>query len=111
MRPSTITLTGTGSTLNSSPFPVDYRNQGISLSFDTDGSTTGFTVQYTLEPPENYASASAYNSGAKWHSHAGMSGMTADDDDGLVLPVRAIRLQADANGTDTGNLHILAGVS
>lgn len=113
MRPVVITLTGTGSTLNSTPIPVSWRANptSISLFFDTNGNTTGFTVQYTGEAPENYTTAALYNSGAKWFNHAFMAAMTADLSGNIAYPVRAIRLQADTNGTDTATLTIIqAGV-
>jgi len=103
-----ITLTGTGSTLNSEPYPINWKqaNFKIGLALDTNGSTTGFTVQYCLENPGDYASSTAYNANAKWFSHPYMSALTADTDGNIAFPVRAIRLQADTAGTDTATLTI-----
>jgi len=105
MRPKTITLTGSGSgTTNSNPLRVDWRNSDISLQLITDGSTTGFTAQYTMEPPAAHASLAAWASAATWMSHSELTGVTANDDGGIDKPVQGIRLQADANGTDVGQL-------
>ncbi len=110
MRPVTLTVTGNGaSTLNSTPCPVDWRQDpaNISLFFTDSGSTTGFTVQYTGDAPGDYATAALYNSTATWFSHAFMAAMTANTTGNFAFPVRAIRLQADASGTDVGTLKII----
>lgn len=107
----TISLTGTGSTLNSQPYPVNWRQTpfNLSLGLDTGGSTTGFTVQYCFENPNDYASATLYNANATWFSHANMSAKTADTDGNIAFPVHAIRLQANTAGTDTATLTITQG--
>lgn len=106
-RPKTITLTGSGSgTTNTDPYRIDWRHSDISLSFATDGSTTGFTAQYTMEPPDDYASASAWATGATWFDHDTIDGVTANATGGIQHPVQGVRLQADASGTDTGTLII-----
>ena len=110
MRPKTISLTGSGAGVtNSTPVPVNWRTHDIALAFTTDGSTTGFTVEYTLTNPQDYASAAAWNSASVWSDHATIAGETAAADGNIDFPVRGIRLQADANGTDTGTLIIVQG--
>lgn len=105
MKPQTISHDGTGSgTSNSSPVRVNWRADETSLSFATDGSTTGFTAQYTMTAPDGYASASAWATGATWHDCVTIAGVTAGASEVLTGPVQGIRLQADANGTDTGTL-------
>lgn len=110
-QPKTISLTGDGTgATNSDPYPINWRSPtfGIGLFFDTDGSTTGFTVQYTGDDPQASYSTD-FNTDAKWFDHPDMAAMTADDDGNIEFPVRAIRLRADANGTDTGELTIVEG--
>lgn len=111
MRPVTVTVTGTGSTLNSVPVVMNWRGNpfSVSLGFDTNGSTTGYTVQYTMENPNSYTSATLYNANAKWFDHAFMAAMTADASGNVAFPVRAIRLQANTAGTDTATLTIIQG--
>lgn len=106
MRPTTLSLTGSGAGVtNTSPVRVNWRAEQTSLSFSTDGSTTGFTVQYTLTPPDGYASASAWASAAVWHASS-ISGATADEAGTIAGSVQGVRLQANASGTDTGSLII-----
>ena len=110
MRPQTITHSGSGAGVtNSDPVPVNWRKHDLSLFFTTDGSTTGFTAQYTGTSPEDYASAAAWNAAAVWTNHSTIAGETSAADGNIDFPVRGIRLQADANGTDTGTLIILSG--
>ena len=106
-----ITLTGTGSELNSDPYPVNWRANpfNASLKLHTSGSTTGFTVQYTMDDPNNFASASDYNTSATWTSHPYMTSLTSDTDGNLAFSIRAVRLQADTNGTDTAVLTYIQG--
>lgn len=105
MQPKTITLTGSGAgTTNSDPYRTDWRNSDISLSFNTSGSTTGFTAQYTMTPPDGYASATAWASGATWHNADTINAATAKAAESIVGPVQGVRLQANATGTDTGTL-------
>ena len=109
-RPQRITLTGDGSVKNSSPIPLNPRGNtpfNVGLGFFTDGSTTGFTVQYTFEQPERYAGPSDYNNNAVWYDHPDLAGMTAKNEGNIAFPVQAVRLQADANGSDTGTLDII----
>jgi hypothetical protein len=106
MKPISIELTGTGSAANSDPVRVNWRADVTTLSFGTDGSTTGFTAQFTMEPPEDHASASAWASAATWHDCETISGVTANASEALIGGIQGVRLQADANGTDTGTLWI-----
>lgn len=109
MRPKTISLTGSGTTTtNSAIVPLNHRVTpfNVGLGFDTDGSTTGFTVQYSFDNPEgDYATD--YGTNAKWFDHPDLAAMTADAEGNIAFPVRAVRLQADSNGTDTGELTII----
>jgi len=110
MRPVTLTLTGNGATPSlSAPCPMDiYENPfNVGMGFNTNGNTTGFTVQHCFEDPWSYASADLYNANAKWFSHPTMAAMVADEDGNYAFSVRAIRLAADANGTDVGQLTII----
>jgi hypothetical protein len=108
MGTNTITQTGSGSgTTNSDPVRLNWRRQITSLSFSTSGSTTGFTAQYTLTPPSGYASASAWATGATWHSCEDIAAVTAATSEAIYAPVQGVRLQANASGTDTGTLRIL----
>lgn len=111
MRPVVLTQTGTGSTLNSSPVRMDWRVVpfNVSLALDTNGATTGWTVQYTMEDPTSYSSAAAYNSNAKWFDHPFMAALTADTTGNIAFPVQAIRLQSNTSGTDTATLTIIQG--
>lgn len=104
----TITLTGSGSgTSNSAPVRTNWRTQITSLSLSTSGSTTGFTAQYTLTPPDGYASASAWGTAAVWHSCDDIAAVTTATSEAIYAPVQGIRLQANSSGTDTGTLQIV----
>jgi hypothetical protein len=113
MRPTSVSLTGSGAGVtNSTPIRVNWRQSpfNANMVFTDSGTTTGFTVQWTLDEPSNYASAALWNSGATWISHAVMAGMVASGLYGsLDYPVQGVRLQADANGTDTGTLTFTQG--
>jgi hypothetical protein len=111
MRPVVLTVTGTGSTLNSAPVPVNWKANpfSIGLGFITGGATTGFTVQYTFDDPQSFTSATTYNSNAHWLNHPFMTTLTASIDGNIAFPVRAVRLQANTAGTDTATLTILQG--
>lgn len=110
MRPVVVSLTGSGSgTTNSTPIPMNWRGSpfNVGLAFTTDGSTTGFTVQASYDNQNDYASAATYNSTATWFDIPGLNNLKADTDGSLNNPVRAVRLQANATGTDTGTLTII----
>ncbi len=104
----TRTLTGSGSgTTNSTPLRTDWRSPRIGLSLNTDGSTTGFTAQFTLDDPTQYADATAWAAGATWHNVTDIAAVTADTEALIVGPTQGVRLQANASGTDTGILTII----
>lgn len=106
MKPTTISLTGSGSGVtNTAPVRVNWRADVTGLQIDTDGSTTGFTAQYTLTAPDGYASAAAWAAAAVWTD--GIASTTADAVGTVTGPIQGVRLQADANGTDTGTLTII----
>jgi hypothetical protein len=111
MKPKTITLTGNGTgTSNSSPLRVNWRTETTSLSFKTSGNTTNFAVQYTVTPPDGYATAAAWASAAQWHTAYNgatpLSGLTAAATTTLIGPVHGIRLEANNAGADTGTLFV-----
>lgn len=106
MRPVSITHTGSGSGVtNSDPVRMNWRVKNTAFSLDTDGSTTAFTVQYTLTPPDGYASAAAWAAGATWFATT-VSAATADAAGSLSHPVHGLRVQASASGTDTATVWI-----
>ena len=103
------TLTGDGATTqNSAPLYVnpDVMPFALSLDLDTDGSTTGMTVQYTLDDPSGSYTTN-FATDAKWRDHSTLAALTADTVGNLAFPVSAVRLQLDANGTDVVVLRIL----
>lgn len=104
MRPQIITLTGSGAgATQSDPVRLNWRAHPTSFGFSTDGSTTAFTAQYTVTPPNGYASATDWGNGATWYDTA-IAAATAAADAGITVPIQGARLIADANGTDTGTL-------
>lgn len=108
MRPTTVTVTGNGSTTeNSQPVPINWRGGDTTLGFSTDGSTTGFTAQYTLEDQNDYDDAAAWNTNAVWYSATTINSATVNTAEVVQGAVRGVRLQADASGTDTGTMIIL----
>lgn len=112
MRPTTVSLTGSGAGItNSAPIRVNWRQSpfNANMVFTTSGATTVFTVQWTLDEPSNFASAALWNSGATWIDHSAMAGMTATSYGSLDYPVQGVRLQASAAGTDTGTLNFTQG--
>lgn len=111
MLPTTITLVAAAGAATSNPVPVNWRQSPFNLrmTFKDSGTTTGFTVQWTNDSPQDFASAAAFNSGATWFDHSTMAGMLAKGYGDLNTPVTAIRLACDGNGTDTGTLTIRQG--
>ena len=114
MREQRQTITGNGSGIqNTSPLVMDiHRNPfNVSIVVDTDGSTTTATVQYTLDDPFRTDYATDYATDATWLSHADITTTAADADANFAFPVRAIRLQVSAAGTDTWVMTVIqAGI-
>ena len=105
MRPKTLTLTGDGEGVtNTAPLRCNWRTSTVSLSLSTDGSTTAFTAQYTMTPPDGYASATAWAAAAQWFDVDDIDAATAAASAAIFAPVQGVRLQASADGTDTGTL-------
>lgn len=111
MRPIVVTLVAAAGAANSTPIRVNWRQSpfNMSLAFVDNGTTTGFTVQYTMDEPSNFASAATWNSGATWFDHQVMAGMKASSMGQIDFPVQGVRLHCDASGTDTGTLTITQG--
>lgn len=102
MLSSRITMTAATASANSSPFVVDHRKNpfNVGLALDTGGSTTGWTVQYTLDNLEQIAAGSA-----NW-VNTSIAASTTDATIALTTPCYAVRLACNANGTDTATLTI-----
>lgn len=102
MRQSKITMTAATAAADSSPFVVDHRKNpfNVALHLDTNGSTTGWTVSYTLDNLEEIAAASA-----TWIASS-IAAATADATIALTTPCYAVRLSCNASGTDTAVLTI-----
>lgn len=103
-----ITMTGNGASVqNSDPYVLDFRKADFNVSIigNTDGSTTGWTVQYTVENPwATYATD--FGTDADWFDLENFTDLLADADGNLTGVVTALRLQLDANGTDTVTVQI-----
>lgn len=104
-------IAGTAATANSEPCPMDYHPApvNIALFFTTNGNTTAFKVQYSGDDPWSYADADTYNALGTWFDHASLTAMTAKASGSILTPVRAVRLQSNQAGTDTGTLKIVEG--
>jgi hypothetical protein len=108
LRPVTTTVTGNGSSiLNSPPVVIDqYLTPiNIGLSFTDSGSTTVFKVQYSCDDPFAVY-ATDYNTNAQWFDHPSLTGLSAAAFGTITFPVRAVRLQSSAAGTDIGKLEV-----
>jgi len=107
MRPNTLSLTGDGlTTTNTDPLRMNWRGGTISMALDTDGSTTGFTAQYTLTSPDGYASSTAWGTAALWFNTS-IAAASADAAGSIAVPVQGVRLQANSTGTDTATLTVI----
>lgn len=111
MRPTTITLVAATGAAISSPVPVNWRQSpfNMMLTLDDSGTTTGFTVEWTNDSPQDYATAALWNSAGLWFPLSTMTLLVADAYGSIAFPVTGIRLRCDANGTDTGVLTIRQG--
>lgn len=102
-KPTSITITGNGSTSqNSDPIPLSlYQNPfEVGLMLNTDGSTTTGTVQYTLSE----------DASGPWFATS-ISGATADEAGVLTTPATHVRLVVGASGTDTLTLTVIQPMS
>lgn len=112
MRPVTVSITGNGATQNSAPVVVDQyiAPLQLGLAFKTTGVATTFKVQYSLDDPFAVY-ATDYNTNGTWFDLTGMNAMTTNTsgkiDDTTVGPVRAVRLQGNNAGTETGTLTVV----
>ena len=103
MRPTERTLTGSGSEQTSDPVRINrYADRGTSIAVNTDGSTTGATVEYTLDNVE-------FNDNPVWLDWASISGATSNTHAFMEFPVEAVRLRLDGNGSDTVRMRIVQG--
>lgn len=108
MRPVVVAVTGNGGTRNSAPVVLDYKLTpfNVGLFFATTGATTAFKVQFSGDDPwATYATN--YNTDAVWQDHPFMTAMTATSSGNVAFAVRAVRLQANASGTDTGTFTVV----
>jgi hypothetical protein len=108
VRPVTVSITGNGLTQNSAPVPLDYMPDpfNVGLFFVTSGSTTAFTVQYSGDDPwATYATD--YNTNGIWFNHPFLAALTSNLSGNIAFAVRAVRLQANNAGVDTGTLKIV----
>jgi len=108
VRPVTVSITGNWLTQNSAPIVVDQYLTPLNLGlfFKDTGNTTNFKVQFSLDDPFGVY-ATDYNTNGIWFDHSTMTAMTANANGNLTTPVRAVRLQAGATGTDTGSLTVV----
>lgn len=111
MRAIIVTLTAATAAANSAPIRVNWRQSpfNMSLAFVDSGSTTGFTVQYTMDEPSRFATAALWNSGGTWFDHSVMANMTGNQYGEIDIPVQGVRLHCNNSGTDTGTLTITQG--
>jgi hypothetical protein len=103
MRPAERTLTGDGSEQTSTPVRISrYAERGLSIAVDTDGNTTGATVEYTLDDIE-------FNDSPVWFEWASIQDVSQNTHAYMDFPVEAVRLQLDSNGTDTIRMRVVQG--
>jgi hypothetical protein len=103
MRPAERTLTGDGSEQNSTAVRISrYAERGLSIAVTTDGSTTGATVQYTLDDVE-------FNDSPVWFDWTSIQDATSNTHAYMDFSVEAVRLQLDSSGTDTIRMRVVQG--
>lgn len=109
-RPVVLTLTGDGATTTYSEIAVlDWHLTpfNVGMGFSDSGSSTSFTVQYTFENEQDYASKALFQANAVWYDHPFMAAMTANTSGNFAYTVAAVRLKANGTGTDTGKLRVI----
>lgn len=104
MRTAQSVLVAATAAANATPIVVNPRQNpfNVGLVLSHTGSTTGWTVQYTMDDLEDIAAASAtwVNTSIAAYTTAANTGIA------LTIPCYGVRLQCDANGTDTGTLTV-----
>ncbi len=106
MRPVVVTVS---SATASAPIPVDWRGSPFSLSLgvDLNPGVLTYTVEHTFDAPEDFASATAYNSDATWRDTTGLTALTATDEGNIAFPVRAVRLNVTAFTSGSAELTVI----
>lgn len=104
MRPQIVEVS---SATTSTPIPVNRRASKWGLFFDLQGGTMTGTVEYTPDVPEDFTSATDWNTNANWRAVTGLDGVSADADGNIFFPVSGIRLDITAYTSGTGKLTIL----
>ncbi len=103
--PQYISFSATGTTV---PAPLDWTLVPFNASFSVDlaGNATGtFTIQYTLQNPENGTSL------VVWHNDANVANSTTNLVGNYMFPVRAIQLVVSGlSSGGTGTLSVLQGL-
>lgn len=102
-RPAERTLTGNGSEQTSALVRMNrYTEWKYTIQIDHGGSTTGATVELTLDNPE-------FNANPTWIDWASIDAVANSVIAALDFPVEAVRLKLDANGTDTVRMIVVEG--
>ena len=106
MRPIVKTVS---SVSTSDPIRVNWRGGrgGFALSIGVDlnpGSLT-YTVQHTFDPPDKF-SESDYKTNATWRNTAGLTGLTANGEGNIVVPVQAVRLNVTAYSSGSAEITV-----
>ena len=83
---------------DSDPVVMDIMAQpfNASVAVVLVGTSATYTVSYTLDDPNNFASKAAFLSGATWFAHATLASQTASQFGNVAFPVKALKLTASA---------------
>jgi len=101
MRPKTLTVTTVTGAANADLYFPNWRESDFGIGFGVAVTgTKNYTVQHAFDDPEDFSSASDYNTNATWYDHESVAAATASADGNYAFPVRGIRLVGNS-GTGT----------
>lgn len=100
------------SATTSNPVRVDYRRTDFQVSLAaviSGGGSLTYTVQHTLDDPNDFASFSDYNTNADWLNHDDLNAKTVTDDGAYAFPIQATRIDVTSFTSGSVKFTVLQG--
>lgn len=98
------------SVTTSPPIRVNsHGNGGFSLAIgvDLNPGVLTYSVQHTFDAPEDFTSATDYNTNATWRDTTGLAALSATDEGNIAFPIESVRLNVTAFTSGSAEITVI----